>query len=190
LATKPPKKDKPMTKSHSTSSAAMTALMGLIFSSFGGFFMLAGVGVVHLNPEDVHAPLWVIGASGLLFFLAGMMIIFQGIAGPGAEQITLYKWMQYLMVLGMLASFAAIFIWVGLGPGEREFESSSSISIGPISIISGGGGESMGRCMFGGFGLLMGAIVLYFAINQPLEILGLKSGKKKNLSKDNGADHD
>ena len=149
--------------------------------------MLAGVDVIHLNPDDVHAPLWVIGAVGFLFFLAGTMIIFQGIAGPGADQITIYKWVQYFLVLGMLASFAAIFIWVGLGSGEREFQ--SSVSIGPLGII-GQGSEFIGRCMFGGFGLLMGFIVLFYAINQPLEILGLKSDKKSNASPDNGVDHD
>ncbi len=140
--------------------------------------MLAGADVIHLNPDDVHAPLWVIAAAGLVFFLAGMMIIFQGIAGPGAEQIKLYKWLQYFLVLGILASFAAIFIWVGLGAGEREFE--SSVSIGPLAII-GQGSEFIGRCLFGGFGLLMGFIVLFFAINQPMQILGLKLKKDQDF---------
>jgi len=152
--------------------------MGFLSAAMGAFFMLAGADVIHLNPDDVHAPLWVIAAAGLVFFLAGMMIIFQGIAGPGAEQIMLYKWLQYFLVLGILASFAAIFIWVGLGTGEREFE--SSVSIGPLAII-GQGSEFIGRCLFGGFGLLMGFIVLFFAINQPMQILGLKSKKDQDL---------
>ncbi|MBL7161656.1 MAG: hypothetical protein ISS57_03545 [Anaerolineales bacterium] len=171
----------------STSVAALTALMGFISAGIGSFFMLAGADVIHLNPDDVHAPLWVIGGAGLMFFLAGMMIIVQGIAGPGAEQVALYKWLQYFMVLGMLASFAAIFIWVGLGPGEREFQSSTSI--GPIGFINQGG-EFLGRCLFGGFGVLMALGVLYFAISQPIQILGLKSKKPTNHSLQNGADHD
>lgn len=156
------------------------ALMGFISAAMGAFFMLAGADVINLNPDDVHAPLWVIGAAGLVFFLAGMMIIFQGIAGPGADQITLYKWLQYFLVLGMLASFAAIFIWVGLGPGEREFE--SSVSIGPIGFINQGG-EFLGRCLFGGFGLVMALIVLFYTINQPIQILGLKDKELPNHRK-------
>jgi len=152
----------------------------------GAFFMLAGADIIHLDPEGVHAPLWVIGAAGSVFFLAGMLIIFQGIAGPGAEQITLYKWLQYFLVLGMMASFAAIFIWVGLGPGEREFQ--SSVSLGPLGII-GQGSEIIGRCLFGGFGIILGIIVLYFAINQPLQILGLKAEEKEHTS-NNGDSND
>ncbi len=159
------------------------AFMGFICAAMGAFFMLAGADVIHLDPESVHAPLWVIAAAGTVFFLAGMMIILQGIAGPGAEQITLYKWLQYCLVLGMLISFAAIFVWVGLGPGEREFE--SSVSIGPIGFISRGS-EFIGRCLFGGFGIILGIIVLYFAINQPLHILGLKSEERQRHTNKNG----
>lgn len=178
-----------MTEKNSSSmgGAAFTALMGFMSAAMGAFFMLAGADVIHLDPESVHAPLWVIAAAGTVFFLAGMMIIFQGIAGPGAEQITLYKWLQYFLVLGMLVSFAAIFIWVGLGPGEREFE--SSVTLGPVGII-GQGSEFLGRCLFGGFGLVLGFIVIYFAICQPLKILGLKSEQRQSLTNKSGDNDD
>jgi hypothetical protein len=52
----------------------------------------------------------------------------------------------------MLAAFASIFLWVGFGPGEREFSSSTSFFL--ITIINQGN-EIIGRILFGGCGLVM-----------------------------------
>ena len=161
-----------MTSNNSYSGDAMAALMGLLFAGVGGFILLAAADIIHIDPESLHAPRWVFGAIGLMFFLAGIMVIAQVIAGAGAEQIVLFQWLQFILVLGMMASFAAVFIWVGLGPGEREFQGSTSI--GPISF-SNGGNQIMGRCMFGGFGILTGLGTLLFAINKISQLLGLKS---------------
>jgi len=150
----------------------MAAFMGLIFCGVGGFIMLAAVGWIYIDPQSLHAPRWVLGAVGLMFFLAGAMVIAQGIAGTGAEQVRLFQWLQFIILFGMLASFAAVFTWVGLGPGEREFQGSTSI--GPISFI-GDANQFIGRCMFGGFGLLTGIGTLVFAFNKVTQLLGLKS---------------
>ncbi len=160
-----------MGNNNSVSGDAAAAILGFVFAAVGGFIMFAAVDIVAIDPEGLHAPRWVLGAAGLMFFLAGVMVIAQGIAGPGAEQVVLFQWLQLILVTGMMASFAAIFIWVGLGPGEREFQNSTSF--GPISIIKEGN-QIIGRCLFGGFGLLTGLGTLVFAFNKILRLLGLK----------------
>ncbi len=159
-----------MTDNNSSSTgAASTALFGFIFSGMGAFIILAAMNIIPISPESLHAPRWVLGAAGGMFFLAGMAVISQGIAGPGAEQIHLFQWLQYVLVLGILIGFSSVFVWVGLGSGEREFQGTSSF--GPIRF-SGQGDEFLGRCLFGGFGVLVSLVTLFYAINQPLKILG------------------
>lgn len=163
-----------MNSKDSYTGDALAALMGLLFALVGSLIMFAAADFIPLDPEGLHAPRWVLGAVGLMFFLAGMMVIAQGIAGAGAEQVVLFQWLQFILVFGMMTAFAIVFIWVGLGPGEREFQSSTSF--GPISF-SGNGNQIIGRCMFGGFGLLTGLGTLIFAVNRVAQLLGLKSEK-------------
>jgi hypothetical protein len=47
--------------------------------------------------------------------------------------------------------FAAIPLWVGFGPGPRAF--GGSASIGPLTV-SGLGGETVGRIVFGAMGIV------------------------------------
>lgn len=79
--------------------------------------MFTAFDIIHIDPDGLQAPRWVLGAVGLMFFLAGVMVIAQGIAGPGAEQVVLFQWLQLFLVTGIMVSFAAVFAWVGLGPG-------------------------------------------------------------------------
>jgi hypothetical protein len=61
----------------------------------------------------------------------------------------------------LLILFAGVFIWVGLGSGERTFETSTTL--GPVTT-SGEGNPVVGRCLFGGFGigtLLAGLFYIY-----------------------------
>lgn len=160
-----------MSDKNSNPGDATAAILGFVFTAVGGFIMFAAADLIHIDPEGLHAPRWVLGIIGLMFFLAGVMVIAQGIAGPGAEQVILFQWLQLILVVGMMAAFAIVFIWVGLGPGEREFQGSTSI--GPITIFKESS-QLVGRCVFGGFGLLTGLGTLVFAINKIMQLLGLK----------------
>lgn len=161
-----------MSKDNSNTGDATAAILGFIFTAVGGFIMFAAFDIIHIDPDGLQAPRWVLGAVGLMFFLAGVMVIAQGIAGPGAEQVVLFQWLQLILVTGIMVSFAAVFAWVGLGPGEREFQGSTSI--GPFTIIKESN-QFAGRCVFGGFGLLTGLGTLAFAFNKIFQLLGLKS---------------
>ena len=133
---------------------------GLLGSmAFGGLFFLVGAFVVLLaadvipsDPSDFNAPRWVVAAAGAVFMLAGAMVALQAAFGPDGEQNLLYLWLQFLLGLAFMLLFTAIPLWIGFGPGEREF--STSASVGPVTTSSGGG-ASIGRFVFGGSGILM-----------------------------------
>jgi len=95
---------------------------------------------------------------------------------PATQQSALCQWLQYLLLVGRLGVFSAIFLLVGFGPGKREFE--SSMSIGPFTT-SGKGDEVIKRVMFGGFGLLTGLGTRWHAISHPLQLLGIWHARRQ-----------
>ncbi len=146
-------------------------LFGGLFACVGGFFVLVALGILPSPPEAFAVPRGVVALAGAMFMFAGMMIILRGVFSPAAQQTALYQWLQYIATLGMLGSFSAVFTWVGLGPGEREF--SGSASIGPIAFFTGDASALMGRCLFGGFGLFIALATVWYAVVAPLRILGV-----------------
>ncbi len=127
-------------------------LFSLIFVGTGAMILLGAVDVIHLDPEGLRAPRWVIGSVGAAFFLIGLYMLVMAIAtallGPGGAM----PWLQTMLMGGFLIAFLLPFHWVAFGSGEREF--SQSISI-PFLSFSNGGSEVMGRCAFGGFAVLI-----------------------------------
>ena len=58
-----------------------SVIFGLPFLAAGTVITLIGLGRVTVPAKDIHAPLWVIGAVGVVFFLAGVFLLFHGIDG-------------------------------------------------------------------------------------------------------------
>ncbi len=61
---------------------------------FGLPFLIAGLailgisgGFIEVDPGSVHAPMWVIGAAGSMFFFAGIALITNGIQGIKRQKI-------------------------------------------------------------------------------------------------------
>ena len=137
-------------------------LFSLIFVGTGGLILLAAVDVIHLDPEGLQAPRWVIVSVGAAFFLIGLYMLVMAIAtallGPGGT----VPWLQTLLMGGFLIAFILPFHWVAFGSGEREF--SQSISI-PFLSYSSSGSETIGRCMFGGFAVLIDLALVVGAIS-------------------------
>ena len=64
----------------------------------------------------------------------------------------------FLLRLAVMVAFSSVFLWVGFGPGEREFQTTSSFG----GITSTGEGSSfLGRFLFGGAGVLFGLVILW-----------------------------
>ncbi len=136
---------------------------GGIFFLVGSFVVLVAADIIHADPSSIHAPRWVLAAVGGVFMIAGIMAALQGGFGLEGMQTKLYLWLQFLFGMTLMVLFSSVFLWVGFGPGEREF--TSSTTIGPITT-SGSGNVSMGRIMFGGGGLLMAFFTIVMAVSQ------------------------
>ena len=107
---------------------------------------------------------------GIITILAGLFIILVSadIIHADPESIHAPRWVQYFIGLGIFVSFAASFLWIGFGPGERQF--SSSISL-PFIHISGKGNDIIGRIVFGGSGFLGGLLTAYYALTEARKII-------------------
>jgi hypothetical protein len=136
---------------------------GGVFFLVGSFIVLISADIIHVDPSSFNAPRWVVGAAGGVFVLAGMMTAMQGGFGPGGQETMLFKWLQFFLGMGFMLLFSSVFLWVGFGPGEREF--SSSTSIGPITS-SGAGNDWTGRLVFGGGGLLSLLMTIAMGVSQ------------------------
>ncbi len=123
---------------------------GGLFFLVGAFIVMISADVIHVDPSSFNAPRWVVGGAGAVFMLAGTMTALQGAFGPKPEESLLYLWLILIIGTIFMLVFSSLFLWVGFGPGEREF--SSSASLGPIATS---GGVSTGRFVFGGSGILM-----------------------------------
>ena len=56
-------------------------LFSLPFLAAGIGITLVGTGRIAIPAKDIHAPLWVIGGVGIVFFLAGVFLLLHGFGG-------------------------------------------------------------------------------------------------------------
>jgi hypothetical protein len=153
---------------------AFLFIFAAIFSLAGLFILLAAFDVIALDPGSIHAPRWVLAAAGLMFLLGGFMIILRGTETPG-EQDLFHQWAEYFVIGTMMIAFSVVFLWVGFGPGERQFQTETSF--GPVTTY-GEGDALTGRCLFGTFGLATMLGTLYYIVSRPLVMAGLWSPPK------------
>jgi hypothetical protein len=144
-------------------------LGGAIAALVGLGLVLVSLDVIPVDPESFHAPRWVLTLAGMMFTFVGLFIFSNGFFSPAELRDPIVRWIQYFLMVGMLASFAAIFLWVGFGPGEREFNSSVSFF---LLTIGNRGSEIIGRILFGGCGLVMALITALAAYGGAHKITG------------------
>lgn len=135
-------------------------LIGLVAMSAGLTIVAAAMGILPAPEQSFHAPHWVVGLAGMVFVFAGTIFLTPAlIAGfLPADQHTpaqkkAIKLLQKILGTLLLTSFAAVPLWIGFGPGERTFGSSTGFS----GLTShGAGNETAGRAVFAAAGLLIG----------------------------------
>ncbi|MBI1336820.1 MAG: hypothetical protein GC164_07650 [Phycisphaera sp.] len=67
-------------KGHAGVAGGTVAMVAsLFFVGMGVFITLIGLGVVHVKPSSIHAPMWVISLVGLIFFMAGAGVFTGGL---------------------------------------------------------------------------------------------------------------
>jgi hypothetical protein len=135
-------------------SRRTTFVCGLLAVAMGFFLLLAGLGVVPMNPRSVHGPLWIASAAGIAFMLGGISIAVGAIHGV-SETGDLPKdagwWMRlfyYVIGLVIASSLAAIGSWVAFGPGPRAFSGTGMFLLSPEASAM------VGRIVFG-FGAVL-----------------------------------
>jgi hypothetical protein len=130
--------------------------IGLLCTGIGLYFMLVGLGLLPVpgGPRNMHAPLWVGFAAGLVFFLGGLALLVQ-VLGRANAQGELPKdapaWMkaaQHVFAILIFAAFASIGTWIAFGPGDRQF--------GGNVPLTGRASEIAGRAAFG-----LGAVICW-----------------------------
>jgi hypothetical protein len=140
-------------------SSKKMIVIGCIAGLAGLYFLLVGAGVLPISggPRNLHAPLWIVLAAGLAFFLGGAAVVLQafGCANERGEfPAGAPFWLratQYLIGVAILASFGTIGSWIAFGPGERVFS-------GSLGFLSGNVSGAIGRTAFG-----LGALMIWFA---------------------------
>lgn len=142
--------ESPAVQSAPQLSRPVAILGGLMCFVMGAAVVLVASGVLPAQPGTLEAPRWVAGCAGVVF-MAGAFIPLDAAFGlPG--------WMKQLVAFTVALGLAVLFNWVAFFPGERHFSSTLSV---PGVQISTGGGQLMGRIMFGLGALLADAIVLH-----------------------------
>jgi hypothetical protein len=150
-------------------------VMAIIALGMGSFIMLSALDIIPSPPLDPENPRILVAAAGMVFFLAGILALMGSIFSPEELRLPVMQWIQFLLILAVMAVFSGLFLWTGFGPGERTFQ--TSISIGPVST-HGQGNETTGRILSGGFGLICGLGTLWYAIFQGNNLL---HGRFKSL---------
>ena len=95
----------------------------LLMAGFGLYFALIGLGVLPVpgGPKNLHGPLWIVLAAGVVFLLGGIAVALQDAAGADLDTGELPKdaarWVrvaQYLIGVTIFACFGLI------DPGSRS----------------------------------------------------------------------
>jgi hypothetical protein len=121
------------------------AWMAAVFVAIGLGIVAAALGLI---PTDPNAPPhWVVGCAGALFAVAGLLIASQG------QPASLHA---RLLAASFFSLFAAVFGWVGFGPGPRAF-STTTVAVGVV-VLHTGSGETSGRIVFGAFAIIIALV--------------------------------
>ncbi len=123
--------------------------MALGMFAIGGFLIGIATGWISVDPSTIHAPLWVLGAAGMVFALAGVMILL-----AGNERLA---WLNNIVIWLFVVCLAGPFNWVAFGEGERHFtQRSSTMGVASSSAAS----ESEGRMIFGIIAVVIDLVVV------------------------------
>ena len=99
--------------------------------------------LIHIHPETLRAPAWIVYVAASVFVLAGACLL-----SVAFDVVWLQRWLG----LGIAGCLFAVNAWIALGPGERTCSISSS-------FFGGAAPEALCRGAFGVGALLMGVFL-------------------------------
>jgi len=124
------------------------AWMAPVFVAIGLIIVAIACDAIHIDPRALEAPRWVLACTGGLFSLVGLLIAAQG--NPTS------LWAK-LLAACFFSMFAAVFGWVGFGPGPRAF-STTMVTVFVTSHERSG--EHSGRFVFGTVAVIVGSVAV------------------------------
>ena len=131
-------------------SKVTTRVVGAITVAMGLVVVLAGLGYLPHGPADPTIPVFQQQAlavcAGAVFAIGGLAAVLTTVPGRGARLAL--DLLGPVIVLGLTAMFA----WVAVGPGSRDFGSPFAVFGAQVNAVSG-------RIAFG-FGALLGLLIL------------------------------
>jgi hypothetical protein len=126
--------------------------VGSISALIGLFIALVAADVIRVDEAGFNAPRWVMLAGGMIFFLAGVIVLATGgVQDPSTEEIDAVRIFRGTFGFLIVLLFAVIAHWVAFGPGDRLF--SGSLAIPFVSDL-------LGRIAFGCGAVLLDMILL------------------------------
>ena len=140
-----------MSQDEQPPSRSTTIGVGTLAAAAGLYFILVSFGVVPPpGPRNPHDPLWIVFCAGLVFLLGGIAVVIRAFAGDAAQDGELPpsapRWIhltQYVVGVAVITCLAAIGTWIAFGAGTRSF------SVSAPFFETSGGGETLGRTVFG-----------------------------------------
>jgi len=138
--------------------------------------VLGALGLIPFSPTP-DTPTWIAIAAGMVFLLAGAMLIVDAAAGgttddgslPAAASPLLHH-LQTLIVLAIILVMGTIATWISIGPGERHF--STTISL-PFITYQPKSSDLPGRIAFG-----IGAALIWIVM-----LIGIVSAIRNHVSR-------
>lgn len=91
-------------------------IIGILLGALGVWRVLTGMNLIRTNLINQASPSQVM--AGLVFFFGGALSFFDGTLATGGQGLTLYPWIQYFMILPILAGLGFILVWEGVKSNE------------------------------------------------------------------------
>jgi len=88
------------------------SLLAILFALIGVALVVLGLGIIKNNLFLQNQVPMV--ASGIMFFCVGTLVFFRATIGPAAENLPIYPWIQYFLILPILLGIGFIFFWAGI----------------------------------------------------------------------------
>ena len=144
-------------------AVALPLLVGGLVAVPGLLLILTGLNIiVDIYPELTGGPRWVISLIGLPFFSFGLWIASHAFQGQAGDDSDFARYVNHIFILGFLIPMAGIFLWGGFGPGERSFQTETTVG---SHSFTAPGNELVGRVIFGAVGIGVTVILVLYVYN-------------------------
>jgi len=125
-------------------------IVGLLCIALGAFPLSIALGLLPVDEADVYAPMWVVAVSGLVFLIAGCMIILGN-----------HSWANDLLAGILCLLFGVVGVWVALFSPSEGFS-------GGVPLLSNAANVTLARWVFG-FGALISFSISVYAFRRAFQ---------------------